>query len=413
VSTNGASLELLADEWSTALDRELGAAVVLRRELHAHPGVSGHEHDAASRLEDELRGHVELERVADTGRIGKLGPAGRSVGLRVELDALPLTELTMASFASINGAMHACGHDVHQAALVALVRAAQGLSLPVGIVPILQPREETYPSGALDLVKLDSLRRFDVAHVIGAHVHPGVPLGAVATGAGFINAAADELRIIVRGHGGHGAYPHHATDPVAAIAQITLGLPEVVRRTVPPLNPAMISVGTLTAGQGAANVLPAEAVIVAALRTTTPEDRNALHSALRVMATHHAKAYGVEAEVIIGQGEPVLLNDATLAAGTDHWLERLGISRTEPMRSMGADDFSYFCQEVPSVMCFVGVETAGKLSQPSLHHPEFLPTDQAVGAVARALLTGYLAAAERILNTAQNGPANALRQAGR
>ncbi|HSK38307.1 MAG TPA: amidohydrolase, partial [Arenibaculum sp.] len=392
--SGGASLELLAAEWNSALERELGDAVGLRHELHANPGVSGNEHNAASRLEDELRGHVALEHAADAGRIGRLGPAGRTVGLRAELDALPLAELTMASFASTNGAMHACGHDVHQAALVAVIRAAKGLSLPVGIVAILQPREETYPSGALDLVQQDALRRFEVAHVIGAHVHPDVPLGAVATGAGFINAAADEIRITVRGDGGHGAYPHQAADPVAAIAQIALGLPEVVRRTVSPLNPAIISIGTLTAGQGAANVLPAEAAIVAAMRTTAPEDREALFTAVRVMATHHAKAYGVEAEVLIEHGEPVLINDAALAAGTDVWLERLGIDGAEPMRSMGADDFSYFCQEVPSVMCFVGVKTGGKPSEPPLHHPEFLPTDEAVGAVARALLAGYLAAAE-------------------
>jgi amidohydrolase len=293
--------------------------------------------------------------------------------------------------------MHACGHDVHQAAVVALLRAARHLELPLGLVGLLQPREESYPSGALETIEAGVIERFDIAHVVGAHVHPGVRTGAVAAGGGFINAAADEIDIRVEGRGGHGAYPHSASDTVAAVAQIALGIPEVVRRTVSPLRPALISVGTLTAGEGAANVLPAQARIRATMRTTDPADRIALFDAVRLMAERTAEAYGTTATAVLVEGEPALINDPELAAGTDDWLGRLGVDGADPMRSLGADDFSYFCDAVPSVMLFVGVETAGRHPQPALHHPQFLPGDDAVGLAARALMAGYLAAAERVL----------------
>lgn len=388
----------LATRWNTALEQELPAARKLRRELHAAPCVSGHEHPARSHLVAALSDRIPFQEMADAGAVGRMGPSGGpAVAVRAELDALPVTELTGASFAATAGAMHACGHDVHQAAVVALLRAADGLDLPLGLVCLLQPREESYPSGALEMVEAGVIEEFGIAHVIGAHVHPAVPAGAVAAGGGFINAAADEIEIRVHGRGGHGAYPHDANDTVAAVAHIAIGLPEVVRRTVSPLRPAIISIGTLTAGEGAANVLPAEARIFATMRTTDPADRATLFSAVLDMAERTAQAYGTTAVVTRIEGEPALINDPALAAGADDWLARLGVDGAEPMRSLGADDFSYFCDAVPSLMLFVGVETAGEHPQPALHHPRFLPGDDSVDLVARALMAGYLAAAERVL----------------
>ena len=393
-----ARLTELATEWNALLAGELAAAGQLRRELHAAPCTSGNEHPAVARLIDEMGHQVGFEPIAESGAVGRIGPAGGpAVAVRAELDALPVTELTGAPFASGNGAMHACGHDVHQAALVALVRSARGLDLPVPLIPLLQPREETYPSGALDMIEAGVIDRYEIAHVIGAHVHPSLPEGAVAAAGGFINAAADELEIRVTGRGGHGAYPHEASDTVAAIAQIALAIPEVVRRTVSPLRPAIISVGTIAAGEGAANVLPAEARIFATMRTTHPDDRTALFAAVTRMAENIAASHGAAADVRRIEGEPALINDQVLANAADDWLARLGVEGAEPMRSLGADDFSYFCDAVPSLMMFVGVRTAGEDPQPGLHHPRFLPGEDAIASVARALMAGYLAAAELAL----------------
>lgn len=397
-----AGLTDLEARWSAALERQLPAAERLRQQLHAMPRLSGDEHDVTARLRRELDGVVRFERAADAGAVGRVGPDGPSVMVRAELDALPLEERTGASFPAAGGVMHACGHDVHQAALAALLRASAGLALPVGLVALLQPREEAYPSGALDILRDGVLDEHEVAHVIAAHVHPGVPLGAVAAGGGFINAAADEIEVRVEGRGGHGGYPHEAADTVAAIAHIATAIPEVVRRAVSPLNPAIISVGTLHAGDGAANVLPSEARLLATMRTTDPADREPLFEAVRAMAEGIAAGFGTRASVTRVEGEPVLANDPSLAQSADDWLARMGVDGAEPLRSLGADDFSYFSDAVPSLMLFVGVETAGESPQPALHHPRFLPGDDAVGAVARALLAGYLAAAERILGVAHH-----------
>lgn len=389
------TLEDLRRDWLSALHAELPDAIALRHRLHAQPRLSGDEEDTAATIEHALG--IPMERLADTGRIGRVGPSeGPSVLLRAELDALPVTEATGAPYAATNGAMHACGHDVHQAALVAVVRACRTLSLPVGLVVLLQPREETYPSGARDAVQSGALTRYGVAAAAGAHVHPTVPAGTVATGAGVVNAAADEVEILVTGRGGHGAYPHRAADPIAAAAHIVLALPELVRRTVSPMRPATVSVGHVQSGQPSANVLPDQARILATMRTTDAQDRSDVQDQVRRLASSQAEAFGLASTVTITAGEPVLYNHPALVERMDDWLVRSGIDVTEPMRSLGADDFSFFGEVVPAVMSFVGVTVAGHDEAPELHHPRFLPDDDAILDVATTLVAAYLAGAEII-----------------
>lgn len=384
----------LHQRWLAALEPELPGALELRRQVHADPHLSGLEGPTAGLVEEALG--IPMRAIAQTGRTGRVGPPeGPSVLLRAELDALPVTEATGADWAATTGRMHACGHDVHLAALVAVTRASASCDLPLGLVPLLQPREETYPSGAQDVVESALLTTEATVAAIGAHVHPRVPPGQVATGAGVVNAASDEIEILLTGDGGHGAYPHHASDPVAALGHIVLGLPEVVRRTVNPMQPATVSVGHVQAGEPSANVLPSRARLLATMRTTDARDRAAIPEQVRRLAEHQAQAFGVAAEVRIVGGEPVLFNDPDLVDLVDGWLERTGVLPTEPMRSLGADDFSFFGEVVPSVMCFVGVRVAGhEQDPPPLHHPAFLPADEAVRDVARALIAGYLAAVE-------------------
>ncbi|RRJ88295.1 amidohydrolase [Gulosibacter macacae] len=389
-------LSTLARQWHEALVAEGEFARAFRRELHATPRVSGDEADTRDRFAQATG--LTVRHVADTGGIGRLGPAsGPAIAIRGELDALPVVEATGVEFASTTGNMHACGHDVHLAALAALVRAASTLELPYALIPVLQPREEAYPSGALDIQRSGVLADEGVVHAIGAHVHPRVPRGSVATGAGAVNAAAGELEVIVTGKGGHGAYPHHASDVVAALSSIALGLPEVVRRTVDPLAPALLSVGRLIADSGAANVLPAEGRLLATVRTTGIGDAQRIADAVARFAEGQAASYGVTATTRHTEGEPVLANDAALSQAIDRLLPGFGLVPAEPMRSLGADDFSFFSEEFPSVMCFVGVGDADDLmAGPSLHDSTFLPDEDAVLRVANTMLAGYLAAVESI-----------------
>lgn len=382
----------LAQRWIAALDQELPAAVKLRKELHANPRVSGEEQDTTHAVASAME--LDFKSLATTGGISRIGPqTGPSIALRGELDALPVEEATGVEWASSNTAMHACGHDVHLAALVAVVRAAKRLELPYGLVPFLQPREETYPSGALDIKDSGAFATYGVAHAIGAHVHPDVPLGAVASGEGFINAAAGEFIITVDGQGGHGAYPHKANDVAVCVAHVVSGLSEIVRRTSNPMAPALISVGSVQVGSSAANVLAGKGTIKTTVRTSSSAAAQEIATAVQGFVEHTAQAYGCTGDLEYLPGEPALINDEHLAANFAAVQGKLGLETGEPMRSLGADDFSFYGELVPSLMCFVGVGTG---ATPSLHDAQFLPPDSAVGYTAKALIAGYLAAARAL-----------------
>jgi len=390
----GYSDELRAELWTelwAALEVELPAAYELRRELHAHPELSGSESGTRDRVLAAL-GRTGRP-VADTGAVVLIGePGRRSIALRAELDALGITERTGVEWASRNpGAMHACGHDVHLAALVAVARAVArvGADLPPLLV-LLQPREESYPSGARDMVGEGVLVEHDCAAVVGAHLHPGLAPGTVACTPGAVNASADEFTIEVTGRPGHAGYPHLTEDPVIALASIVVALQSVVSRNVNPMEPCVLGVSRVRAGE-ALNAVPAEAVAQGTIRAFAPDTRKFLHDRLAAVAHSSAAAFGCDAEVRIVHGEPVLLNDARLAGQAARILGSRGLDPTAAMSSMGADDFSYFAEQLPSLMLFVGAS-----GETMLHSPEFLPTDADLDRIATALLAGYIAACRTI-----------------
>ncbi|WP_406312595.1 M20 family metallopeptidase [Streptosporangium sp. NBC_01639] len=385
-----------------ALRAELPTAHLLRRELHAEPCVSGKEEPTLRRVLEALPEGAALEQVAGTGALLRVGGDGPAVGVRGELDALPIAERTGVSWAARNGAMHACGHDVHLAALVALTRAVDRVGAPAPMVAVLQPREETHPSGALDIIESGALDRLQVGAMVAAHVQPVLGAGETACTSGAVNASADEFTLTIRGQSGHAAYPQFSRDPVLAVAQVIVAAQQLVSRNSDPMTPTVVTFGTVTAGT-APNVTPADAVVRGTLRTMSETWRGQLHERLRVIADGIARAHGCEAEVLISRGEPVLVNDARLAEETAYLLARLtgpeldteyGHHAPATLRSCGADDFARYTSVVPSLMMFVGVDTSS-----GLHTPEFLPDDEAVTAVAESLLAAYLAAAHVIGGT--------------
>jgi amidohydrolase len=399
-----ASAAQLLAELSLQLDTALPHAVALRRELHRHPDLSGLERPTADRLRHALP-TLKATRVADTGFMVRVGPPGPAVVVRSELDALPLDEQTGVPWAASHAVMHACGHDVHLAALWALLQAARKVDLPVGLIGLFQPREEVQPSGAESVISSGVLADQQVAAVIGAHVQPRVTSGVISTGAGAVNAAADRFEITIHGQPGHGAYPHVTIDPVPVIAAIITGLQELIGRGIDPIHPAVITVGRLVAGS-AANIIPATASAEGVIRTMHEADRTHLHAAIRALAEHTAAARGATAEVNIIVGDPILSNDRRLVRFTDPLITHLGLPLAhEPFRSCGADDFSHYSRIAPIVMMFVGVRqdpavrirpsgTSGARFEIGLHHPTFLPAEESVRNVALALTSGYLAGAQ-------------------
>jgi amidohydrolase len=374
------------------LTEELSQAIELRERLHAMPEPS-HKERVTAHLVAQALGAGGVESVARTGLLAHVGPPGEAVAVRAELDALPIEEETGASFAATNGFMHACGHDVHMAALAALFRAAGGAaeSLPKSLVALLQPSEEAYPAGA-DLIVREGVLAEGTGAVVAVHVHPEVPWGSVSVEAGPVNASSDNLRIVLEGAGGHGAYPHRAHDPILALSHVVVALQALVSRRLDPMHAAVFSVGWVRAGS-AENVIPGTAEAGGTLRALDPEDREPLRKMAHEIVAHTAQAHGCTARVEVTEGEPATVNDPALAEAARSLLPEAGFEVGPAMRSCGSDDFGFYGLTSPTLMMFVGLRGAPGTPNVPLHHPRFLPTGEAVGAVARAQAVAFVAAA--------------------
>jgi amidohydrolase len=377
-----------------ALDRELPAAVELRHRLHAMPETAHEERRTAQLVREHLP--VQARSAAGTGLLARVGPAqGAAVAIRAELDGLPIAERTNAPFSASGEAMHACGHDVHMAALVSLARAAAAMeALPAALLAVFQPSEEAYPSGARELAS-GALASAAPAAVVAAHIHPELPWGSVALDAGTVNAASDTVEITVEGEPTHGAYPHHGRDPILAIAQIVVALHAQAARRVDPLTASLVNVGVLEGGS-TENVVPARARARASLRAHRPQEREALRELVDEVVHGIASAHGCRATVELIEGEPALENDPRIVERGRELLGQAGLHSSAAWRSCGSDDFAFYGELAPLAMGFVGLDGApGFVSRP-LHHPELLPPDEAVALVARAQAVLFVAAAEAL-----------------
>jgi amidohydrolase len=373
-----------------AIGEELPAAVELRHALHAAPELSHQEHATAAMIADRLP--VGASEVAGTGLLARIGEGpAPAIAIRAELDGLPVTERTGASFSAIGTAMHACGHDVHMASLVALARAAATVQeLPAQLLAIFQPSEEAYPSGAQQLAHAEPAA-IAAGAVLAAHIHPELPWGSVALDPGVVNAASDTIEITVTGEPSHGAYPHLGRDPILAIAQIVVALHAQLGRRIDPLAPTALNVGVLEGGR-LENVIPPSARARVSLRAHHERDRLALRQLVKEVVDGVAAAHGCLGELELIVGEPALENDARIVAAGRELLPRAGFERAPPWRSCGSDDFAFFGALAPLAMGFVGLLGAPGFTARPLHHPELLPPDEAVGAVARAQAVLYVAA---------------------
>jgi amidohydrolase len=378
------------------IERQLPRAVELRRRLHADPELAHAEQRTAASVAAELP--VACRSAAGTGLIALVGGGGTPAGVlpvavRAELDGLPVRERTGAAFSASGEVMHACGHDVHMAALVALARAAYELrdELPAPLAAVFQPSEEAYPSGAQQLTD-GELAALQPAAVVAAHVHPELAWQTVALDPGTVNASCDAVHIVVDGEPTHGAYPHRGRDPILAMAELVVALHAQLGRRIDPLHPASLTIGVLEGGS-AENVIPARASARGALRAYRPEDRVELRALVEQVAHGVAAAHGCSATVELMAGEPALENDPRIVAHARDLSARAGLAPAPAFGSCGSDDFAFFGALAPLAMAFVGLDGAPGFDSRPLHHPELLVPDAAVGAVARAQAVLYLSAA--------------------
>ncbi|WP_166805604.1 M20 metallopeptidase family protein [Cryobacterium ruanii] len=377
------------------LEAFLPAAVELRHRIHSDPRLGGDEFDTRDEILRALR--MPGAQFIHEGFVLRVGDAnGPSIAIRSELDALPIQERSEVPWRSQRANVaHLCGHDVHMAALVAVTRALDSIKIPVPLLAVFQPREETMPSGAQDFVDDPTLLEHEIHAMIGVHLQPAIPDGSISAAAGAINAAADNFDILVNGTPAHGAYPHLGHDTVLAAAAIVQSLQQVVARRVDPMNPAVITVGRISGGDSH-NAIPSEVLLQGTIRSYSLSDRKLIHGLVRTIGYSTAEAYGCTADVQISVGEPVLRNNAELAVELTAQLRSNHFVESAPVRSCGADDFAFFSVHMPSLMVFAGTGD-GDPHSPGLHHPQFAPADTSVRQVARVMMLAYFAACRTLL----------------
>ncbi len=335
--------------------------VAIRRQIHANPELAYEEHATAELVAERLtRWGYEVHRgLGGTGVVGTIhaGTSTRRIGLRADMDALPIAETSGKPWASkAFGKMHACGHDGHTAMLLAAARHLAATKHFDGIVHVVfQPAEEGL-AGARKMLEDGFLELFPCDAMFGMHNMPGKPAGRFLALPGFAMASSDTAIIRVHGKGGHGAMPHVAVDTVVAAASIVMSLQTIVSRNVPPMQMGIVTVGAIHAGD-APNVIPGSAELRLTVRAFRPEVRDLLERRITEIAQAQAMVYGARAEVEYQRRYPVLHNHpeetAFCAQVVRDWLGEDGLlPATEAIT--GSEDFAFFLEKVPGCYVFIG-----------------------------------------------------------
>lgn len=330
-----------------------------RRYLHANPELGFDCFGTAAFVSDKLAsfGVDEVhEGIATTGVVAIINGRGDgpTIGLRADMDALPIDEMTGVEYAStVPGKMHACGHDGHVAMLLGAAKyLAETRNFTGRVALIFQPAEEG-DGGARVMVEEGVMDRFKIERVFAMHNWPNKPEGMFMTNPGPIMASVDTVTVTLRGTGGHGAMPHTTVDPVIAMASLVQALQTVVARNVPALEQVVVSVTQIHAGS-ASNIIPGEAWMSATVRSFTPEMRALAEERIRAIIEGQAASFAVEAVVDYDLGYPPTINDPDEAAFAARVAADLADVDDNTAREMGAEDFAYMLQARPGAYIFLG-----------------------------------------------------------
>ena len=364
-----------------ALAARLHPEVVgFRRHLHAHPELSFKEYETQKFVEARLDalGVTKHSRMADTGVVALIegkNPGKRTIALRADMDALPIQETNNVPYKStIDGLMHACGHDVHTSSLLGAAAILSSLrdEFEGTVKLIFQPGEEKLPGGASLMIKEGVLQNPAPDSVLGQHVMPQLPAGKIGFRRGLYMASTDELYVTVKGKGGHGAMPHLCIDPVAITAQLLVTLQQVVSRYAKPSIPSVLSFGKVIAN-GATNVIPDEVYLEGTFRTLNEEWRAEAHERMKKIANELVESMGGKCDFEIRKGYPFLINDEQLTDRTRDWAEAyVGKENVEDLEIwMAAEDFAFYSQQAPACFYRLGVRNEDKGIVSSVHTSKF------------------------------------------
>ncbi|WP_445502102.1 M20 aminoacylase family protein [Microvirga sp. G4-2] len=347
-----------------------------RRDFHENPELEYDVHRTAGIVAEKLKSFGCDEVVTGIGRTGVVGvikgrvnSSGKVIGLRADMDALPIMEATDLPYTSkAPGKMHACGHDGHTAMLLGAAKyLAETRNFDGTAVVIFQPAEEGGGGGDA-MVKDGLMERFGIQEVYGMHNWPGIPVGHFAMRTGPTMAAADRFTITIEGKGGHAAYPHKCIDPIVTASHVITALQSVASRSVDPLESVVVSVCTIKAGD-TFNVIPQTATLLGTVRTLSPAIRELAETRIRTIVENTCAVFGATATIQYNRGYPVTVNDAEktgFVASVAKAVAGESAVETNFPPEMGAEDFSYMLEKRPGAYIFLGNgDTAG------VHHPAY------------------------------------------
>ena len=346
-----------------------------RREVHAYPEVAWTETKTGNMVAEELKNlGIEVTRIAEIGVVGLLKGerTGKTVALRADMDALPITEATDVPYKSKNlGAMHACGHDGHVAMLLGAAKVLSQMKNQInGTVKfIFQPAEEI-GLGALKLIEAGVME--DVDAIFGIHLWPDMPSGKVSLVPGPRMASADKLKITVKGKSGHGSMPHQGIDAILAASAIIMNLQSISSREIAPLEPAVVTIGKLAGGTGW-NITCDEVTLEGTTRCFSHEVRKSFPLAIERIIKNTAASYRAQAELEYIPIAPPLINDTLISQIATASLQKLyGDNMAGTIEKvMGGEDFAFLCEKTPGAMAFVGIGNKEKKTDYPLHNDKF------------------------------------------
>ncbi|WP_300379200.1 N(2)-acetyl-L-2,4-diaminobutanoate deacetylase DoeB2 [Henriciella sp.] len=372
------------DNWNAIQD----ASRNFRRGLHRHPELTWQEENTAATIRASLDAlHIPWEACAGTGTVARLaqGAPGRHIGLRGDMDALPINEATGHDWSSTReGCMHACGHDGHTATLMSAAAwlKAHEADLPGPVTLLFQPAEEG-GHGARKMIENGALERIEA--IFGWHNWPAIPFGKAVCPNGAVMAGNGTFRITLQGSGGHASQPENTRDPVLAASAVTMALQQIISRRITPQNAAVVSVTSIEAPSGI-TVIPDSAQLAGSIRIANPDDRKRIDDMIEEIATRTALAYGVEAEVEIfprydatinHPDEAARMREAMAADLGEHWhFDQL------PVPIMASEDFSYYLKEIPGAFALIGADDGLGHHEPC-HSPRYDFNDRLLPIVTR------------------------------
>lgn len=368
----------------------------IRRDLHMYPELSFQEKRTPEFIAKYLK-ELGLEvrtSVGGNGVVGYLkgGKPGETIALRADFDALPIDDEKEVSYKSkVPGVMHACGHDIHTAALLGVAKVLSGIKdeIPGTIVFIHQHAEELAPGGAIGMIEDGCLEGVDV--IYGAHVEVNWPIGQVALNDGYVQAASDAFDITIHGKGGHGAEPHRSIDPVIIGSHLVIDLQNIVSRRVDPLHPAVVTVGSFHSGE-AHNVIPDKAYLKGTVRTYDKDVRIQVEKELMLIAEKTGEKHGANIEVDYKKGYISLYNHPK----ETEFIKRISTeivgkeNVTVKPPDMGGEDFAYYVDKVPGTFFWVGGGNPKLNAVYPHHHPKFDVDEKSMIIIGKIFISAVL-----------------------